>query len=132
MEVLQRFHYKSNSPHSTIRESLHLLEKPINYPLDSTRPNFHTHLVPLQEPTQDDSEKNKKLNKCLSDKIIDKKLRTGSVKDRRSERFLKKRNTLIEENTKLVFFGCDSPGNYKAEMRYKENKSKESIVELAE
>ncbi|OMJ85435.1 hypothetical protein SteCoe_13278 [Stentor coeruleus] len=132
LEVLQKFHYKSNSPHSDIRESSHVLEKPINYPLDSIKPNFHKHLVPLQDSTQDDSEKIKKLRKCLSDKTKDKKQRVVSVNVRRSERFEKKNIILIEENTKLVFFGCESPGNYRAEMRYQENKSRESVVELGE
>jgi hypothetical protein len=95
---------------------------------DSAR-SFPIHLLPLEEPTQDDSGKIKELNKCLSDKIIKNKLRRSSVRELKSPRLMvPKKNTYIDDS-KTLFFKFENKTGYKAEVRYRENESKKYFFE---
>lgn len=114
------------------RESFLIEDKAyVNHFDQATRQNIPTHLLPLEETMQIDSGKRKNLNKCLSDKIIERRIRTGSVRERKCIRNVHKKNTVDEEMQKLVFFGYEGGGNYRAETRYQQTDSKDSVVEMS-
>ncbi|OMJ80137.1 hypothetical protein SteCoe_19680 [Stentor coeruleus] len=123
IEVFQKFHYKSISPHPQFCQSLPSEDKMPNILL---KQNFPTQLVPLEEQTKNDLPDLPNLHKCLSDKIINKKTRAGSVRQIKTPR--KKCKNPEIESPKLIFFEYESGAKYKAETRYKQNESKESIL----
>lgn len=123
IEAFQKFHYKSISPRPQFCQSLPSENKMPNILL---KQNFPTQLIPLEEQTKNELQDIPNLHKCLSDKIIDKKARAGSVRQIKTPR--KKNKNPELEAPKLIFFEYDTGARCKAESRYRQNESKESIL----